>query len=754
MAKISEKSIIMEAAPDKRIRGFEIISGVVAFTALYLLLVSALPFGAARYAAVLPGIAVALLFLLFGHKKFVWAYVLGGVGLYTVLCVATGFGVFSNGACSFWNAVATAVNANVHRGWGFVEASASEGADFLFSSICAVWVALAVAVAAKKFRIGLTFVIAAVLFILICLGLYPAAYAVILFVICEVGLLTVERGLTLKAAGCSLLCAVLVAAVVAPSFIYTGGDSVAGTRSSVASAIDNMLYGSDDLPEGKLKKAETMYSSADKIRLEVNITANTPELYLKGFVGSDLHGNEWSSTDKNAYVQNDYQGLLRYIAESGLPLMQYAEYSAICGNVNKYDVSVKNVSANRKYVYAPYTASTSSEGSVYYDLQRRGGVFTSRSYSFTVCDGDHSGERVTQAQWLIENANRTEAMQAYLEREREYRSFVYDTYTGIDEQTQTAIRAAFDEVNSTSINTVAQIIRAYFLDAFAYSDVPDTIESDFISDFFGGGVHKANAPYFATAATYIFRMHGFAARYAEGYLVRAEQADAGLDGAVEVTGKDAHAWTEVYFDGIGWLPIEVTPTVFSETDADVMVEPVNPDIPDKPNESDASSAPPKEPDEHEPDPPDVPPIVTPVDPVNEKLLVAVKTLLYVAGAALGAMLILLAVIARREIILWKKRKTLLQKGKLFGRAAYIIMERDCKLFGGFSAEALSAYGIREESTLRFIQLAEKSVYGEHELSVNEKLCVTDYLERASNALTKSGGKFRAFVCKYILCIGI
>ena len=31
------------------------------------------------------------------------------------------------------------------------------------------------------------------------------------------------------------------------------------------------------------------------------------------------------------------------------------------------------------------------------------------------------------------------------------------------------------------------------------------------------------------------------------------------DGAVRVSGSNAHAWAEVYFDGIGWLPVDVTP---------------------------------------------------------------------------------------------------------------------------------------------------------------------------------------------------
>ena len=39
----------------------------------------------------------------------------------------------------------------------------------------------------------------------------------------------------------------------------------------------------------------------------------------------------------------------------------------------------------------------------------------------------------------------------------------------------------------------------------------------------------------------------------EGYYARP-----GEDGAVTLTGMDAHAWAEVYFEGLGWIPFDAT----------------------------------------------------------------------------------------------------------------------------------------------------------------------------------------------------
>ena len=49
-------------------------------------------------------------------------------------------------------------------------------------------------------------------------------------------------------------------------------------------------------------------------------------------------------------------------------------------------------------------------------------------------------------------------------------------------------------------------------------------------------------------------------RYVEGYLLTPETVkEAGTAETVTVSQKYAHAWPEIYLDGMGWIPIEVTP---------------------------------------------------------------------------------------------------------------------------------------------------------------------------------------------------
>lgn len=71
--------------------------------------------------------------------------------------------------------------------------------------------------------------------------------------------------------------------------------------------------------------------------------------------------------------------------------------------------------------------------------------------------------------------------------------------------------------------------------------------------------------HFATATAMLLRTMGIPARYVTGYLVQ------GAPGAwVTVTQDDAHAWVEYWVSGLGWVPLDPTP---SNTDADQIPEP-------------------------------------------------------------------------------------------------------------------------------------------------------------------------------------
>lgn len=96
----------------------------------------------------------------------------------------------------------------------------------------------------------------------------------------------------------------------------------------------------------------------------------------------------------------------------------------------------------------------------------------------------------------------------------------------------------------------AAAIRYWLQSNCVYTLEPDypSYDRDFVSQFVLDS-REGYCSYFASAMTVMCRIAGVPARYVEGYSVKA-----GED--VVITGEDAHAWTEVYFNGIGWVSFD------------------------------------------------------------------------------------------------------------------------------------------------------------------------------------------------------
>lgn len=72
---------------------------------------------------------------------------------------------------------------------------------------------------------------------------------------------------------------------------------------------------------------------------------------------------------------------------------------------------------------------------------------------------------------------------------------------------------------------------------------------DFVSHFLLD-TRQGYCSYYATAMAVMGRIAGLPTRYVEGFLAR--------PGRETLTGEDAHAWAEVYFRGVGWIPFDAT----------------------------------------------------------------------------------------------------------------------------------------------------------------------------------------------------
>ncbi len=84
-----------------------------------------------------------------------------------------------------------------------------------------------------------------------------------------------------------------------------------------------------------------------------------------------------------------------------------------------------------------------------------------------------------------------------------------------------------------------------------HADTGDPAASFLFGDLTGYCVH------FAHAATYLFRSRGLPSRVAAGYAVA--ESSRGTGSTIMIRGADAHAWPEVYLQGVGWVVVDLSP---------------------------------------------------------------------------------------------------------------------------------------------------------------------------------------------------
>ncbi len=218
------------------------------------------------------------------------------------------------------------------------------------------------------------------------------------------------------------------------------------------------------------------------------------------------------------------------------------------------------------------------------------------------------------------------------ELERTYSEYVRGTYLQTDDNDEAVIGATArvalrekgislsDTPNVSEYHDTAMALIDYLGDNYRYSKEPPTspetadettaasgaLEDGGENDLPNGSETPALIEFltetktgycvqFASSLAMMLRSLGIPARYCEGYVASdfssgyATDRDAARYYSTDVLDSDAHAWVEVYYDGLGWVQYEATPSYHdamygSGLDMPDLPTPGTPDdkLPDKP----------------------------------------------------------------------------------------------------------------------------------------------------------------------------
>lgn len=521
-------------------------------------------------------------------------------------------------------------------------------------------------------------------------------------------------------------------------------------RENTEEGVHTLRYGEATLPEGDIAKADMLHKTGDDM-LTVQ-SGQEKSFYLRGFVGGDYEDGAWRAMPDSAYG-GEQSGLLKWLENHNFdPLMQVSQYYSLSTSDSKPSenrVSVTVSGAERAYVYTPSSVSKTDWNGAFEEKDTRFNSFMLtgvHEYTFDERSGSRPSELTVAEAWVTDPE--TDAQAAYCEAESVYRDFVYDTYTAVDADLLPLLQSMFwDDYESQTdgVYSAVRRVRDVLEWQAAYTDSPAVApEGTDPIRWFLTESHSGNAVQYASAAVQALRAHGIPARYVEGYYAPAERI---ASGDTTLTGQDAHAWAEVYFDGIGWLPIDTTPGYYY--DAVTLQDMV--DTPDNVRKTAALEDTPFE----------VSPVTKPgsnsglfADPVGA-VVNAAKLLLGVAAAIvlLLTLLFLLFEIARGVIYVTeikKYRSTKNQERVLFlGRKilCYLRLWNIEASIGWNTAEVDAAVvkafpGVEPGSYTRVCELLEKAVYGGIELEAYEERTIRSFLEHIVTPQKGAGFKRR------------
>ncbi len=305
---------------------------------------------------------------------------------------------------------------------------------------------------------------------------------------------------------------------------------------------------SEPLPEGDLSRP---LPAPEEDTTVLSVRADAAQtLYLRGFVGDSYENEVWMPLDSATAAQK--KDLFYWLHAGGFyPQSQLALAAEQLEGCTVGSVTVQNLTGCSLYRYEPCSVLPQSAGTDETRLQPSAVTTTGwngqRGYSYQVLL-----DAAKLLPELLEALQAAPETDAYRQAESAYREFVTSYALDVPESFRSQMgellsqcRAAYPDAEPLT-KEQAQVCALAFLERCFDGD-PNTVLPL---------MRTANATtyQYATVAALALRYYGIPARYAEGYIVTTRAGE-----TVLVDASAAAAWVEVYQDGVGWLPIDLTP---------------------------------------------------------------------------------------------------------------------------------------------------------------------------------------------------
>ncbi len=365
----------------------------------------------------------------------------------------------------------------------------------------------------------------------------------------------------------AVLAAACVALAASMSIPYLrSGRGFADSAAAIKNGIHRYKYEqtSPNLPEGDFDGLGGRESAGQEM-LSVTMRDGVETMYLRGFTGDVYTGDGWAAASNDDLADN--AEILYWLHRRGIyPQTQVAEAVRTVEDaidMQAGQVTVKNTAACGKYVYIPYSVRRDGLEDVLTTEKLAPGAASQESTSRQARTYSYIKNAAEVIPEVIQNLNESDTpeVKSYLEAASVYGEFVKAHCLDVPEEVKTVLTEKLRDYVQEDMTyaQLVQCVRSFLDDNMSLENEPDVFTGD--GDFAlwtleqgcGYDVH------YATLTVLALRCLGIPARYAEGYVIDGETAQADENGVISVDDSCAHVWAELYQEGVGWIPVDLTP---------------------------------------------------------------------------------------------------------------------------------------------------------------------------------------------------
>jgi transglutaminase-like putative cysteine protease len=298
-------------------------------------------------------------------------------------------------------------------------------------------------------------------------------------------------------------------------------------------------------------------------------------VYLRHFLGSNYNGMSWSelSEEQEETLSEVISGFnTENLSPQNLDTFSFNEInSSQPDQTADFEFYIKNLAIDTQKPFLPYFLT---EDSGFFSGNETANVENEYFGSVTMPLGFYENEEILNDILTDTREVQNPGLRA---DEAAYRAFVYANYMDVpadftelnpvlnDEYMEYITSETIQDGKSTLTDKLVFVRKINFIHTWLRNyceyniDVGEMPSGKDFALYFLNEKREGFCQHFATSATLLCRAAGIPARYVTGLIISpSDYENRSADGTVTVKDSRAHAWTEVYVNGYGWMPLDFT----------------------------------------------------------------------------------------------------------------------------------------------------------------------------------------------------